>query len=53
MVPAVGARRLLPHCSHAWVSLKGRLDSPEPHSYKAYEFSSAEGRTLLYCEEFC
>lgn len=37
----------------AWTDLEGRLDSPDLHTYQAYEFASADGRTLVYFEEFC
>ncbi|MFD5272076.1 hypothetical protein [Streptomyces sp. NPDC058335] len=36
-----------------WHAIKDRLDSDRTPSYRPFEFSSAEGRTLLYIEEDC
>ncbi|MEV5316691.1 hypothetical protein AB0K92_03275 [Streptomyces sp. NPDC052687] len=37
----------------AWRAIEDRLDSPLTPSYRAFEFRSAEGMTLLYVEESC
>ncbi|MER5210330.1 hypothetical protein ABT063_07065 [Streptomyces sp. NPDC002838] len=47
--------RSVPHDDRqaAWANIEDRLDSSELHTYQAYEFASANGRTLVYFEEFC
>jgi hypothetical protein len=37
----------------AWQAVKDRLDSELTPSYRAFEFRSADGTTLLYIEESC
>ena len=37
----------------AWRAVKDRLDSEHTPSYRAFEFRSADGTTLLYIEESC
>jgi hypothetical protein len=36
-----------------WHAIKDRLDSDGTPSYRPFQFSSADGRTLLYIEEDC
>jgi hypothetical protein len=47
--------RSVPHDDReaAWADIEDRLDSSEQRTYQAYEFASADGRTLVYFEEFC
>lgn len=41
------------HREAEWAGLKDRIDRTDLHTYQAYEFSSPDGLTLLYFEEFC
>ncbi|GAA2985503.1 hypothetical protein GCM10010447_12820 [Streptomyces fulvorobeus] len=37
----------------AWASIKDRIDSDGLPSYQPYQFTSADGRELLYIEQTC